>query len=282
MAYPYLHDSSGVVLCTRDGGMHWQREPVMLPALRKIRFWTDRQGWAVGCPSAMFPGGIFTTRDAGRSWQPACSGGTRRIATGDYFDGHNAHPGRVARPDCHDQRGRLRPQPALGHHLAWCERHAGRFARLRLAGGRRRLDCLNRQSRQLVAASAWRASARRGRIRLFGDGRSRTEMLDRRQPRQPRLFHPRRGTNLVRISHEDNIAAAGHDVCRRLARLGCRSTGTDLGQQRWRPDMAEAAIRRRKGRGNGSGRHAPRLATGVARTDLQGPRALGSRRGIGP
>ncbi len=56
MAYPYLHDSSGVVLITRDGGLNWQREPVLLPALHKIRFLTQRQGWAVGCPSAMFPG----------------------------------------------------------------------------------------------------------------------------------------------------------------------------------------------------------------------------------
>jgi hypothetical protein len=90
MAYPYLHDSSGAVLCTRDGGLNWQREPVLLPALRKIRFFTERQGWAVGCPSAMFPGGAFITRDAGRSWQPACSGGTLRLRTGDFFDGRNA------------------------------------------------------------------------------------------------------------------------------------------------------------------------------------------------
>ena len=90
MAYPYLHDSSGVVLSTRDGGLSWQREPVLLPALRKIRFLTERQGWAVGCSSAMFPGGVFTTRDAGRSWQSACCSGTSRQLTGDFFDGRNA------------------------------------------------------------------------------------------------------------------------------------------------------------------------------------------------
>ena len=82
MAYPYLHDSSGVVLCTQDGGLNWQREPVVLPALRKVRFLTPRQGWAVGCPSAMFPGGIFTSRDAGRSWQPVCEGGNVAIDDG--------------------------------------------------------------------------------------------------------------------------------------------------------------------------------------------------------
>ena len=90
MAYPYLHDSSGVVLCTQDGGMNWQREPVLLPALRKVRFLTPRQGWAVGCPSAMFPGGVFTSRDAGRSWQPVCEGGTLRLTTGDFYDARNA------------------------------------------------------------------------------------------------------------------------------------------------------------------------------------------------
>jgi len=90
MAYPYLHDSSGVVLFTRDGGTSWQREPVLLPALRRIRFLSQRQGWAIGCPSAMFPGGVFISRDAGRNWQPAGSAGTTRMTTGDLFDGRNA------------------------------------------------------------------------------------------------------------------------------------------------------------------------------------------------
>ena len=102
MAHAYLHDSSGVVLVTRDGGLNWQSEPVLLPALRKIRFVTQRQGWAVGCPSAMFPGGVFVTRDAGRSWQPAghpaghpvhrvgVGGVASRLLTGDFFDGRHA------------------------------------------------------------------------------------------------------------------------------------------------------------------------------------------------
>ena len=90
MAYPYLHDSSGAVLSTRDGGMTWQREPALLPALRKIRFFSERQGWAITCPSAMFPGGVFLTRDAGRSWQPAGGGGASRLSTGDFFDGRHA------------------------------------------------------------------------------------------------------------------------------------------------------------------------------------------------
>ena len=38
----------------------------------------------------MFPGGVFLTRDAGRSWQPACGGGASRLSTGDFFDGRHA------------------------------------------------------------------------------------------------------------------------------------------------------------------------------------------------
>jgi photosystem II stability/assembly factor-like uncharacterized protein len=88
--FPFSHDTAGVVLVTRDGGITWQREPVLLPAVRKIRFLSQRQGYAIACPSAMFPGGAFLSRDAGRSWQPACSGGAARLSTGDFFDGQNA------------------------------------------------------------------------------------------------------------------------------------------------------------------------------------------------
>ena len=90
MAWPFLHDTSGVVLATRDGGATWQRVPVLLPALHKIRFVTDRQGWAIGCSSPMYPGGVFLTRDGGRSWQPATSGGAIGLTAGDLYDGQNA------------------------------------------------------------------------------------------------------------------------------------------------------------------------------------------------
>jgi photosystem II stability/assembly factor-like uncharacterized protein len=90
MAWPYLHDTSGVVLATRDGGATWQRMPVLLPALHKIRFVTDRQGWAIGCSSPMYPSGVFLTRDGGRSWQPASSGGAIGLTAGDLYDGRNA------------------------------------------------------------------------------------------------------------------------------------------------------------------------------------------------
>ncbi len=94
MVWPFLHDTSGVVLATRDGGLTWQREPVLLPSLNKIRFVSDRQGWAIGCSSAMYPCGVFVTRDGGRSWQPpgagGASGGAIGLTTGDLYDGRNA------------------------------------------------------------------------------------------------------------------------------------------------------------------------------------------------
>jgi photosystem II stability/assembly factor-like uncharacterized protein len=90
MAWPFLHDTSGVVLATRDGGATWQRVPVLLPALHKIRFVTDRQGWAIGCSSPMYPCGVFLTRDGGRSWQSASSGGAIGMTAGDLYDGRSA------------------------------------------------------------------------------------------------------------------------------------------------------------------------------------------------
>jgi photosystem II stability/assembly factor-like uncharacterized protein len=119
LAYPFLHDSTGIVIATRDGGLTWQREPILLPAVKKIRFVTERQGWAIASASAMFPGGTFTTRDAGRSWQPVSSGGTPRLTTGDFFDGRNAILGgslglTAAVSDGEFSRGRLGAVILLG------------------------------------------------------------------------------------------------------------------------------------------------------------------------
>src|SRR5205807_944146 len=85
-----LHDTSGVVLATRDGGVTWQRVPTLLPAIHKVRFVSDRQGWAIGCSSSMYPSGVFLTRDAGRSWQPATAGGAIGLTAGDLYDGRKA------------------------------------------------------------------------------------------------------------------------------------------------------------------------------------------------
>ena len=70
-ADPFLHSGSGVVLWTRDGGQHWQSDPkLVLPILKQIRFFDERRGWAVGCASAMYPSGVFTTHAGPRDWQP--------------------------------------------------------------------------------------------------------------------------------------------------------------------------------------------------------------------
>jgi len=85
-AHPYTHAGTGVVLMTRDGGRHWTHNPnQLLPALRQIRFFDARRGWAIGCPSAMFPSGVFFTDDGGRSWNPLPGEKTAGWAAGDFL-----------------------------------------------------------------------------------------------------------------------------------------------------------------------------------------------------
>ena len=71
LSHPYLHSSSGVVLATRDGGRHWHRDPrLMLPALRQIRFFDAKRGWAAGNSSPMFPAGVFSPATADELGRP--------------------------------------------------------------------------------------------------------------------------------------------------------------------------------------------------------------------
>ncbi|HVS37389.1 MAG TPA: YCF48-related protein [Gemmataceae bacterium] len=63
--------TSGVLLCTQDGGVHWRRVLVnALPGLNAVRFADDKTGYLLGDGSDHYPSGVFTTTDAGRSWQP--------------------------------------------------------------------------------------------------------------------------------------------------------------------------------------------------------------------
>ena len=83
---PYSGNSSGVVLFTHDGGQHWVHDPkLLLPALKQVRFSSERHGWAVGCPSAMFPSGVFVTEDGGRNWNPLPSARTPGWSSGDFL-----------------------------------------------------------------------------------------------------------------------------------------------------------------------------------------------------
>ena len=89
---PYTHTTRGVILRTTDGGRHWARvERLLLPTLVKIKFFNPRQGVAIGRASELFPSGIFTTDDGGRSWNtlPAEGTGSWRKGswrTGDFVD----------------------------------------------------------------------------------------------------------------------------------------------------------------------------------------------------
>ncbi|HUT93840.1 MAG TPA: YCF48-related protein [Thermoguttaceae bacterium] len=85
-SHPYTHTSTGVALITHDGGRQWTRDPrLLLPAVKQIRFVSRRQGWAIGCPSGMFPSGVFFTDDGGRSWNPLPSRKTAGWVAGDFL-----------------------------------------------------------------------------------------------------------------------------------------------------------------------------------------------------
>ena len=89
-SHPYTHTSTGVVLLTRDGGRHWHQDAkLLLPALKRIRFFDEKHGWAIGCPSAMFPSGVFFTDDGGRSWAPLPGEKTAGWLAGDFFAPYN-------------------------------------------------------------------------------------------------------------------------------------------------------------------------------------------------
>jgi len=84
---PYTHATVGVVLQTRDGGEHWtiQRDRI-LPAIRQIGFFDSQNGWAVGQSSALFPTGVYTTNDGGRSWSAMPGGAARAWLAADFLD----------------------------------------------------------------------------------------------------------------------------------------------------------------------------------------------------
>ncbi len=63
--------SSGVLLYTRDGGLHWRRVLAnTLPGLHRICFVDDKTGYLAGDGSDAYPSGLYATADGGRTWQP--------------------------------------------------------------------------------------------------------------------------------------------------------------------------------------------------------------------
>jgi photosystem II stability/assembly factor-like uncharacterized protein len=74
VATPYTHVSTGVVLRTTDGGQKWSAETkTPLPRLCGIRMF-DERGWAIGEGSSLFPSGVFSTTDSGRTWSAIAAG----------------------------------------------------------------------------------------------------------------------------------------------------------------------------------------------------------------
>ena len=87
-AHPYTHTSEGVLLVTRDGGQTWTNVPRLgLPALRRLGFFDAQHGWALAYPSAIYPSGVFTTDDGGRSWQPTPGENVHGWLAADFVDG---------------------------------------------------------------------------------------------------------------------------------------------------------------------------------------------------
>jgi photosystem II stability/assembly factor-like uncharacterized protein len=61
--------SRGVVLATTDGGLKWMRLAAnALPGLNCVHFFNERNGIAAGDGCDVFPTGVFTTVDGGRTW----------------------------------------------------------------------------------------------------------------------------------------------------------------------------------------------------------------------
>ena len=84
--HPYTHASTGVLLNTHDGGKTWANNAqIALPALRRLGFFDPRHGWAIGCPSAMYPTGVFLTDDGGRHWRPLPGSSSAGWLAGDFL-----------------------------------------------------------------------------------------------------------------------------------------------------------------------------------------------------
>ncbi len=110
---PYTHVSLGVVLRTQDGGEHWtQEQRAMTPAIARIGFFDPLRGWALGQPSALFPSGVLTTEDGGRTWAAMPATQSRGWLTGALIDPNTgALAGRTSALATIRRRG-LERQPA--------------------------------------------------------------------------------------------------------------------------------------------------------------------------
>ncbi len=86
---PFGQGTAGVVLQTVDGGATWTALPTGggLPAVKGVRFFTAAQGIAYGAAGALFPSGVYVTKDGGQSWQAAaCDATGSEWQAGDFLD----------------------------------------------------------------------------------------------------------------------------------------------------------------------------------------------------
>ncbi|MBN1589162.1 MAG: hypothetical protein JW888_06585 [Pirellulales bacterium] len=86
-SHPYRHGSTGVLLMTENGGETWTpTSKLMLPAIRKVRFFDKKTGIALGDASAMFPSGFFATKTGGLDWRAVPGDHLAGWTTGDLID----------------------------------------------------------------------------------------------------------------------------------------------------------------------------------------------------
>jgi photosystem II stability/assembly factor-like uncharacterized protein len=113
---PYTRSASGVVLHTRDGGSTWTlNRKLVLPTVSRIRFFDAQHGWAIGRSSALFPSGVFSTQDGGRSWSPISATESGAWLTGDFIDPNTgAMAGPVGRTAALRRRGIESANAAFG------------------------------------------------------------------------------------------------------------------------------------------------------------------------
>src|SRR5262245_3202815 len=79
--------SNGVLLFTKDGGLKWQLVTLhSLPGLHRVRFLDNKTGYVLGDGCDQFPSGVFTTTDAGRTWQPLPGPRAPGWLAGDFVD----------------------------------------------------------------------------------------------------------------------------------------------------------------------------------------------------
>ena len=84
---PYTHTTEGILLRTRNGGQTWQKESTAaLPGLNYVKFFDEQRGVALGDSSALFPSGVFTTKDGGRRWSAVPAQRVGGWLTGDFSD----------------------------------------------------------------------------------------------------------------------------------------------------------------------------------------------------